>query len=168
MGIACQQALSSCAEIEGYLIVAPAVDLSVVALLLGSRQLAVNGGPVEVLRSARRLLLFASVIWSCCSAVCHVHHEWLSPMRFRRRHYYLNLVQHVREEAEEAARFPSPIRRRLWTEMRHHQRRGKPDWQPGGRLLPIVDRQQSRAGWRYRTGPRRLKPAATSRWSKPR
>ncbi|WP_412842414.1 hypothetical protein [Candidatus Frankia alpina] len=35
-------------------IVVPAVDLSVVALF-GSRQLAVNGGPAEVLRSARRL-----------------------------------------------------------------------------------------------------------------
>jgi hypothetical protein len=43
-------------------LVAPAVDLSVVGLLVGSRQLAVNGGPVEVLRSARRLLIFASVV----------------------------------------------------------------------------------------------------------
>ncbi|MBL7490722.1 hypothetical protein I6A60_07580 [Frankia sp. AgB1.9] len=43
-------------------LVAPAVDLSVVGLLLGSRQLAVNGGPVEVLRSARRLLIFASMV----------------------------------------------------------------------------------------------------------
>jgi hypothetical protein len=43
-------------------LVAPAVDLSVVALLLGSRQLAVNGAPVEVLRAARRLLIFASVV----------------------------------------------------------------------------------------------------------
>ena len=43
-------------------LVAPAVDLSVVGLLLGSRQLAVNGGPVEVLRSARRLLTFASIV----------------------------------------------------------------------------------------------------------
>lgn len=42
--------------------VAPAVGLSVVGLLLGSRQLATNGGPVEVLRSARRLLIFASVV----------------------------------------------------------------------------------------------------------
>jgi hypothetical protein len=43
-------------------LVAPAVDLSVVGLLLGSRQLAVNGGPVEVRRSARKLLIFASVV----------------------------------------------------------------------------------------------------------
>jgi hypothetical protein len=43
-------------------LVAPAVDLSVVGLLLGSRQLAVNGGPVEVLRSTRRLLIFASMV----------------------------------------------------------------------------------------------------------
>lgn len=43
-------------------LVAPAVDLSVVGLLVGSRHLAVNGGPVEVLRSARRLLIFASMV----------------------------------------------------------------------------------------------------------
>jgi hypothetical protein len=43
-------------------LVAPAVDLSVVGLLLGIRQLAVNGGPVQVLRSARRLLIFASMV----------------------------------------------------------------------------------------------------------
>ncbi|WP_241835276.1 hypothetical protein [Pseudofrankia asymbiotica] len=43
-------------------LVAPAVDLSVVGLLLGTRHLAVHGGPVEVARSARRLLLFASVV----------------------------------------------------------------------------------------------------------
>ncbi|MBL7500969.1 hypothetical protein I6A84_02325 [Frankia sp. CNm7] len=43
-------------------LVAPAVDLSVVGLLLGSRQLAVNGGPVEVRRSARKLLIFASMV----------------------------------------------------------------------------------------------------------
>ncbi len=43
-------------------LVAPAVDLSVVGLLLGSRKLAVSGGPVEVLRSTRRLLIFASMV----------------------------------------------------------------------------------------------------------
>ncbi len=43
-------------------LVAPAVDLSVVALLLGSRQLTVNGGPAKVLRSTRRLLVFASMV----------------------------------------------------------------------------------------------------------
>jgi hypothetical protein len=43
-------------------LVAPAVDLSVVGLLLGSRQLAVNDGPVEVMRSTRRLLIFASMV----------------------------------------------------------------------------------------------------------
>ncbi|EFC81818.1 hypothetical protein FrEUN1fDRAFT_5065 [Parafrankia sp. EUN1f] len=41
---------------------APAVGLSIVALLLGSQQLAVSGRPVEVLRAARRLLLFASMV----------------------------------------------------------------------------------------------------------
>ena len=43
-------------------LVAPAVDLSVVALLLGTRHLAVHGGPADVQRSARRLLLFASIV----------------------------------------------------------------------------------------------------------
>jgi len=43
-------------------LVAPAVDLSVVALLLGIRQLALNGGPAKVQRSARRLLVFASLV----------------------------------------------------------------------------------------------------------
>ena len=43
-------------------LVAPAVDLSVVALLLGTRHLAVHGGPKAVLRAARRLLLFASLV----------------------------------------------------------------------------------------------------------
>ena len=43
-------------------LVAPAVDLSVVALLLGTRHLAVRGGPKAVLRAARRLLLFASLV----------------------------------------------------------------------------------------------------------
>jgi len=43
-------------------LVAPAVDLSVVALLLGTRHLAVHGGPANVLRSARRLLIFASMV----------------------------------------------------------------------------------------------------------
>ncbi len=42
--------------------VAPAVDLSVVALLLGTRHLALHGGPVDVLKSARRLLIFASMV----------------------------------------------------------------------------------------------------------
>jgi len=42
-------------------LVAPAVDLSI-AGLLASRQLAVTGGPVKVLRSARRLLIFASTV----------------------------------------------------------------------------------------------------------
>ncbi|MCM3883065.1 hypothetical protein [Frankia sp. R82] len=43
-------------------LVAPAVDLSVVALLLGTRYLSVHDGPAEVLRAARRLLLFASLV----------------------------------------------------------------------------------------------------------
>jgi hypothetical protein len=43
-------------------LVAPAVDLSVVALLLATRHLALHSGPVEVLRPARRLLLFSSVV----------------------------------------------------------------------------------------------------------
>ncbi|WP_374615578.1 HAL/PAL/TAL family ammonia-lyase [Frankia sp. AgKG'84/4] len=41
---------------------APAVDLSVIGLLIGSQRLSVNGGPVEVLRAVRRLLLFASLV----------------------------------------------------------------------------------------------------------
>jgi hypothetical protein len=43
-------------------LVAPAVDLSVVALLLGTRHPAVHGGPKVTLRAARRLLLFASLV----------------------------------------------------------------------------------------------------------
>ncbi|WP_322755351.1 hypothetical protein [Frankia sp. Cas3] len=43
-------------------LVAPAVDFSVVALLLGMRHLALHDGPVEVLRSARRLLIFSSTV----------------------------------------------------------------------------------------------------------
>ncbi|CAO5179644.1 DUF2637 domain-containing protein [Frankia sp. AiPs1] len=43
-------------------LVAPAVDLSVVGLLLGTRQLAVQGAPPELLRPARRLLVFSSVV----------------------------------------------------------------------------------------------------------
>jgi hypothetical protein len=43
-------------------LVAPAVDLSVVGLLLGIRHLALHDGPPGVLRSARRLLLFSSAV----------------------------------------------------------------------------------------------------------
>ncbi|WP_250280990.1 MULTISPECIES: hypothetical protein [unclassified Frankia] len=43
-------------------LVAPAVDLSVVGLLLGTRHLALHGGPADVQRSARRLLIFASIV----------------------------------------------------------------------------------------------------------
>jgi hypothetical protein len=43
-------------------LVAPAVDLSVIALLVGTRHLTMHGGPAEVRQSARRLLLFASVV----------------------------------------------------------------------------------------------------------
>nr|MDT0663873.1 hypothetical protein [Micromonospora sp. DSM 115978] len=43
-------------------LVAPAVDFSVVALLLGTRHLALHDGPAEVIRSARRLLIFASTV----------------------------------------------------------------------------------------------------------
>ncbi|ABD09523.1 hypothetical protein ThrDRAFT_04177 [Frankia casuarinae] len=43
-------------------LVAPAVDLSVVGLLLGTRQMALYGGPADVQRSARRLLIFASLV----------------------------------------------------------------------------------------------------------
>ncbi|EFC85797.1 hypothetical protein FrEUN1fDRAFT_1116 [Parafrankia sp. EUN1f] len=42
-------------------LVAPAVDLSVLGLL-GTRHLAVHGGPAEVMRSARRLLIFSSTV----------------------------------------------------------------------------------------------------------
>jgi len=43
-------------------LVAPAVDLSIVGLLLGTRHLALTGAPAGVLRPARRLLIFASVV----------------------------------------------------------------------------------------------------------
>jgi hypothetical protein len=43
-------------------LVAPAVDLSIVGLLLATRHLALTGVPPDVLRPARRLLIFASVV----------------------------------------------------------------------------------------------------------
>jgi hypothetical protein len=43
-------------------LVAPAIDLSVLALLLATRHLALNGASVDELRPARRLLLFASLV----------------------------------------------------------------------------------------------------------
>ena len=43
-------------------LVAPAVDLSILGLLLGSRQLALAGASTAQLRPARRLLIFASVV----------------------------------------------------------------------------------------------------------
>ncbi|GAB3377775.1 MULTISPECIES: MATE family efflux transporter [Nocardia] len=43
-------------------LVAPAVDLSILGLLLGTRHLALAGASPEVLRPARRLLIFASVV----------------------------------------------------------------------------------------------------------
>ncbi len=43
-------------------LVAPAVDLSVVGLLLGTRHLALQGAPAELLGPARRLLVFSSVV----------------------------------------------------------------------------------------------------------
>ena len=43
-------------------LVAPAVDLSIVGLLLATRYLALAGAPPDVLRPARRLLIFASVV----------------------------------------------------------------------------------------------------------
>ncbi|SMC71481.1 hypothetical protein [Lentzea albidocapillata] len=43
-------------------LVAPAVDLSILGLLLGIRHLALAGAPLEVLRPARRLLMFASLV----------------------------------------------------------------------------------------------------------
>jgi hypothetical protein len=42
-------------------LVAPAVDLSILGLLLGIRHLALCGAPSARLRPARRLLIFASV-----------------------------------------------------------------------------------------------------------
>jgi hypothetical protein len=42
--------------------VAPAVELSILGLLLGTRQLALTGTLPEVPRPARRLLIFASVV----------------------------------------------------------------------------------------------------------
>ncbi|WP_220131296.1 hypothetical protein [Streptomyces sp. PT12] len=43
-------------------LVAPAVDLSVLGLLLGVRYLALNGASREEIRPARRLLILASVM----------------------------------------------------------------------------------------------------------
>ncbi|WP_435869951.1 hypothetical protein [Amycolatopsis mediterranei] len=43
-------------------LVAPAVDLTVLGLLVGTRQLALSGANVGILRPARRLLLAASVV----------------------------------------------------------------------------------------------------------
>jgi hypothetical protein len=43
-------------------LVAPAVDLSILGLLLGTRHLALSGAPADVLRPARRLLIFASLV----------------------------------------------------------------------------------------------------------
>ncbi|SDU10560.1 hypothetical protein [Amycolatopsis keratiniphila] len=43
-------------------LVAPAVDLSVLALLIAIRQLSLRGASVEVIRPARRLLLVSSVV----------------------------------------------------------------------------------------------------------
>jgi hypothetical protein len=43
-------------------LVAPAVDLSVLGLLLATRHLALTGAPADMLRPARRLLIFASMV----------------------------------------------------------------------------------------------------------
>lgn len=43
-------------------LVAPAVDLSVVGLLLGMRYLTLHGGSADIIRMARRLLIFASLV----------------------------------------------------------------------------------------------------------
>ncbi|AXB45253.1 hypothetical protein [Amycolatopsis albispora] len=43
-------------------LVAPAVDLSILGLLLGTRHLALAGASADILRPARRLLIFASVV----------------------------------------------------------------------------------------------------------
>jgi hypothetical protein len=43
-------------------LVAPAVDLSILGLLLGIRHLALKGASADLLRPARRLLIFASVV----------------------------------------------------------------------------------------------------------
>lgn len=43
-------------------LVAPAVDLSILGLLLGTRHLELAGASVDQLRPARRLLMFASVV----------------------------------------------------------------------------------------------------------
>ncbi|MDT3446731.1 hypothetical protein QOZ89_45300 [Pseudofrankia sp. BMG5.37] len=50
--------------VPGYVapLVAPAVDLSVLGLLIAIRELAVRGAPREEIRPARRLLVFASLV----------------------------------------------------------------------------------------------------------
>ncbi len=50
-------------------LVAPAVDLSVVGLLIAIRYLSMRGAPAEVIRPARRLLLASSVVRCGRSAV---------------------------------------------------------------------------------------------------
>ncbi|MFD8491808.1 hypothetical protein [Amycolatopsis sp. NPDC059657] len=51
-------------DVPGYVapLVAPAVDLTVVGLLISTRHLAEAGASAEVLRAARRLLLGAGVV----------------------------------------------------------------------------------------------------------
>ncbi|WP_442785090.1 hypothetical protein [Amycolatopsis sp. H20-H5] len=46
-------------------LVAPAVDLTVLGLLVGTRHLALSGASEEVLRPARRLLLAACMVTLC-------------------------------------------------------------------------------------------------------
>lgn len=43
-------------------LVAPAVDLSILGLLLGTRHLVVQGADLDSLRGTRRLLIFASFV----------------------------------------------------------------------------------------------------------
>jgi hypothetical protein len=43
-------------------LVAPAVDLSILGLLLGARHLALHGATSDQLRPARRLLIFSSLV----------------------------------------------------------------------------------------------------------
>jgi hypothetical protein len=55
-------ALRLVAPVWGAPLVAPAVDLSVVALLIAIRCLSLRGAPAEVIQPARRLLLASSVV----------------------------------------------------------------------------------------------------------
>lgn len=64
-------------------LVAPAVDLSILGLLLGTRHLALNGATVDQLRPVRRLLIFSSVVTLALTVTSPTHS---SPVNWARPH----------------------------------------------------------------------------------